>query len=717
MNLTEVLNSALPDIPALNRGEIRPRKHPKLVGREHIEDGEPIVSAVVSGKPSFYQFSPPEWRLIELCDGTRTCAQLAEAMQEQHGFAATPADVQAMVERLDSADFWYRTPLEENIVLKQRLAEERQQKTKKKSRYGDVSHLIITAWDPDRYLDRIYPRIKFVYSGWFTALSVVGFAFMLYVFVDRWGEIGQDTLQFYNFKEKGFWDIFEFWWLACFALFIHESAHAFTCKHFGGQVHGMGFNLLYLTPAFYTDATEVFVYGGKWERLVTIFWGAWSELLLCAVATFIWWGTTVGSSAHEIAYKLMLITGLAVLFFNWNPLIKLDGYFLLTEALGISMLKEDSTAYVSAWVKKYVWRLPVEVPYVPRRRRLGYAIYAITSGAYSYSLLFLVANFVGNVARNYSPEWGFLFGLAAGYRIFRSRIQKLVRFMHTVYLDKKERVLSWFSRSRASVAGVALAALLVLPLWRESVKGRFYLEPAHRAILRAKVPGIVAGVYTDEGQSVHAGDPLIVLRNPKLESSAAKASAEYQTSRAHLTQALLTYTDYGSAEQQRRQLEALNLARSTEVGELQIASPISGRVLSARVRDLMGSNVEEGKEVVEVADLSTMLARIYVPEPDVAKTPAGTPARLLVDPYFRPMNGVVESVAPISSEIAAGLIPPTNYKGIRPPTFYVCVIRVENVDGQLSDGLPGTAQIYGQRRSAARVMWEAVRDFLARKIW
>src|SRR5260370_42077361 len=148
----------------------------------------------------------------------------------------------------------------------------------------------------------------------------------------------------------------------------------------------------------------------------------------------------------------MLITGLAVLFLNWNPLIKLDGYFLLTEALGISMLKEDSTAYVAAWVKKYVWRLPMEVPYVPKRRRVGHAIYAIASGAYSYSLLFLVANFVGNVARNYSPEWGFLFGLAAGYRIFRSRIQKLVRFMHTVYLDTNKRLLSWFTRSPASTA-------------------------------------------------------------------------------------------------------------------------------------------------------------------------------------------------------------------------------------------------------------------------
>jgi putative peptide zinc metalloprotease protein len=371
MNLTEVLNSALPEIPALNRGEIRPRMHPKLVGREHIEDGKPVVSAIISGKSWFYQFSPLEWKLIDLCDGTRACAELAVALREQHGVEASAEDVRAMVERLDSMDFWYRTPLEENIVLKQRVAEERQEKTKKKSRYGDVSHLIITAWDPDRYLDKIYPKVKFIYSRWFAVLSVAAFAFMIYVFVDRWGEIGGDTLLFYNFKQKGFWDIVEFWWLCCFALFIHESAHGLTCKHYGGHVHRMGFNLLYLTPAFYTDATEIFVYGGKWERLITIFWGAWSELLLCAAATPLWWGTVAGSFAHELAYKLMLITGLGVVFFNWNPLIKLDGYFLLTETLGISMLKEDSTAYVAAWVKKYVWRLPVEVPYVPTRRRLG----------------------------------------------------------------------------------------------------------------------------------------------------------------------------------------------------------------------------------------------------------------------------------------------------------------------------------------------------------
>jgi putative peptide zinc metalloprotease protein len=716
MNLTEVLNSALPEIPALNR-ELRPRKHPRLVGREHLEDGEPTVSAVVSGKPWFYQFSPSEWKLIELCDGTRTCAELVEALREQHGVQTSSEDVQALYERLDAMNFWYRTPLEENIALKQRLAEERQQKTKTKSRYGDVSHLIITAWDPDRYLDIIYPKIKFIYSRWFAAVSVAAFAFMIYIFVDRWGEIGADTLQFYNFKQKGFWDVVEFWWLSCFALFIHESAHGLTCKHYGGQVHRMGFNLLYLTPAFYTDATEIFVYGGKWERLVTVFWGAWSELLLCAIAAPIWWGTVAGSFAHELAYKLVLITGLGVVFFNWNPLIKLDGYFLLTEGLSISMLKEDSTAYVAAWVKKYLWRLPVEVPYVPRRRRLGYAIYAITSGAYSYSLLLVVAGFVGNIARNFSPEWGFLFGLAAAYRIFRSRIHSLGRFMHTLYLDKKERVSSWFTRTRALLVAAAVLAILIVPLWRETLRSRFYLEPASRVILRAKVTGIVTAVYVEEGQAVQTGAPLVTLRNPKVESNAAQAAAEYRVSGARWTQALLHYAGYGPAEQQRQRAQALDLERRTELGQMQITSLISGRVLTPRIRDLIGSKIAEGKEIAEVADLSTMLARIYVPESEVGKTRVGDSARLLLDSSFRPVNGVIESVSPVPSEIAEGLIPASNYKGLAQPHYYVCVIRVANSQGVLYDGLPGTAKIYGQRRSLALILWEDVRDFVARKLW
>jgi len=289
--------------------------------------------------------------------------------------------------------------------------------------------------------------------------------------------------------------------------------------------------------------------------------------------------------------------------------------------------------------------------------------------------------------------------------------------MHTVYLDKKERVLAWFNPVRTAAAVVILLVLVLLPIWSESVKGRFYLEPASRAVIRATVPGIVTAVYAGETESIQAGAPLISLRNPNLASNASRASADYRMAGARSAQALLSYANFGPAEQQREQYRAISRAREDQVQQLQIATPITGQVMTPRLHDLVGSYVEAGREVAEVADLSTVLARIYIPESEVGKLRVGAPAGLLFDSSFHPVRGVLESVAPTSSEIAAGLIPPTNYKGISPPNFYVCVIRVENTKDQVYEGLPGMAQIYGKRRSLAKLAWEDVRDFFSRKLW
>jgi putative peptide zinc metalloprotease protein len=221
---------------------------------------------------------------------------------------------------------------------------------------------------------------------------------------------------------------------------VHEGAHAHACKHYGGRVPAMGFALIYLTPAFYTDTTEGSVKGTRSQRLIIALSGVWSELVLCAIATPIWWGTPPDTLVHDGAYFIMMFTGIMSVIVNWNPLMKLDGYVMLCEIVGISELKESSTAFVSAWVKKYIWRLPVEVPYVPKRRRLGYAAYALLSGAYCYALLYFVARFAGNIVRNFSPEWGFIPELAVAFLIFRSRIRLLVNFMKFVYLDKKDRI-------------------------------------------------------------------------------------------------------------------------------------------------------------------------------------------------------------------------------------------------------------------------------------
>lgn len=717
MNLTETLNVALPDIPiqSLRKGFFR--IHPALVGKEHDENGERLVTAIISKRPELFSFTPEQWAIVNLFDGKRSYEEIAELYFKQSGKLFPPEEIQAYAEELDSADFWYKTPLEKNIALRQKLAEGRGMHAKKKSRFGDVSHIEFNAWDPDEYLEKVNRALWWVYTPWFTALTVAMYFVMGYIFVIKWDEIGVDTLQFYNMTAKSGWEIAEFWLLACGMLFIHETAHGISCKHYGGHVHRMGFHLVYLTPAFFTDVTEAWVYADKWQRVVTIVSGAWSEMIICAIATPVWYVTPYGSWLHDFSYKIVLITGLGVLFFNWNPLIKLDGYYLLTEIIGIPGLKEDSTLYTASLVKKHIWRLPIDVPYVPKRRRLGYVAYALISGAYSYMILYFVARFAGNLTRGISGEWAFVPATLAGLLIFRSRIKTLVAFMKTVYLDKKERVTAWFTPRRRMAAAVAGLILVFAPLWHDSVEGRFALEPSERSVLRAVVPGLVEQVNVSEGQRVAAGDILLRMRNHEVESAAGESGAQLVVANARLAEAQLRSADFFAEQYERNQARTEASSARDRMDRLVVRSPRAGIVASARPRDLANRYVKAGTQLLEVADTSAFKARIYVAEFDLRKVKVGESASLLPEGRLWPLSGTVESILPASEEIEAGLTHKPEYKGARPPKYYVVTIAVPNPDGSLLIGLPGTAKVYHGWRSLIGMVWEPIWDGVSRKIW
>lgn len=717
MNLTEALNVALPEMPAQGARVRRPQLHPKLVGREQLEDGKTVVYCVISGKSALFRFPPFQWQMLQLFNGERTYEEISDLYFEQTGTRYELKEIQEMVDDLDAADFWYKTPLEQNVTLKQKLNDQRHRLNQKKSKYGDVSRLEFSAWDPDLYLERLHHTLSFLYTRWFTVLTLIAFALMGCIFVSHWSEIGRDTLQFYTFTEKNFSDIVEFWLLAAFVLFFHETGHGLTCKHYGGHVHRMGFTLIYFTPAFFTDVTEAWVYGNKWQRLAVVISGAWAEMLICAVATFIWWGTPYGTAVHDIAYMMILITGLGVIFFNYNPLIKLDGYYMLTELLEIRELKEDSTLYVLALVKKYLWRLPVAVPYVPKRRRLGFIAYAVISGVYSYALLALFARFIGNLFYHISPTWAFVPACLVALRLFKSRILTLGRFMKNLFLDKKERVRGWFTLPRRVAAGGLLALFLVVPWKHASVSGRFVLEPVSEAVLRAPVSGTIISVVPDEGELVQGGERLISMRSLQLESDLNRTNADLQTASAQAIQAQLRYVDLAPAENQRRQLEQRRDLLQDEYSRLTIRSPLTGEMLTPRLADRIGSFVTAGTELAEVGDPTKLTARVYVLEQDVNKVKAGEAARLHFAGSFASQSGTVSDVAPADATVPPGVISQSAYQGVRPPPFYVASVFLDNWQRDLLIGSSGTAVIFLERQSLAQMAWRSISEFARRKIW
>ncbi len=723
MNLAEALNSALPELPVHQaRAKRLPKLDPKLIAKQQIEGGEAVVVANIRGTTDLYRFSPVQWELIQLFDGVRDYVQVADEFKHRTGIEYSPEDIREFAGNMGD-NFWYKTPQERNIALSQKLAEHRHQHIKKASKFGDVSRIQISHWDPDEYFNKIYVWLKFVYSRWFTLLTLALFGFMIWVFFDRWSEIGSDTLKYYTFTEKSLADFAEFWLLFFVLAFIHETAHGLTCKHYGGEVHQMGFHLIFLTPAFFVDVTEAWVYAGRSQRLVTIISGVWSELIVCAVGTVVWWGTAPGTFVHELSYKLMLITGVAVVLVNMNPLIKLDGYYIFSELTGIADIKEKSTAYVMGTIKKNLFRLPVEVDFVPRRRRFLYIPYCILSGAYSYMLLLLAVNFVFHLLQKFSPDWAFVPALWLGYKVFKSRIRTLVNFMKLVYLDKKERFQKWITPRNLAIGGAAVLLFLLLPWRHVALEGRFILGPANRAVVRARVPGTVIAIYVSEGQRVSSGQQLGKLRNLALESQAAEANANAGVATARATKAQLTYVSFGASELDRQQAQQRASLLQDEVQALDLRAPIAGVVTTPKPGNTLGSYMEQGADVIEVADNSAMLARIYVPEFDIGEvqeafqSKSGAPAVMHFDGLFSSKPATVTAIAPAATSMAPGLAHVQDYKGIPTPHFYEVMVKADNGAGDLREGMTGTAKIFIGHRPLIVSAYQMTRDFIRRKLW
>jgi len=236
-------------------------------------------------------------------------------------------------------------------------------------------------------------------------------------------------------------------------------------------------------------------------------------------------------------------------------------------------------------------------------------------------------------------------------------------------------------------------------------------------VLRTAVPGTVVAVYADEGQPVLAGAPVVELRNLPLQSKLAESKAELALAAGRATSAALRNADFAAAAQERDRLTQQTLQLESEAAHLSLDSPITGVVVTPRVRDHLGAYAPAGTELAEVADLRTLRARIYISEHEIYKFRAGSAARLQVDGISSKRDTRVVSIATLNSQLAQGLEDVGQYQGTRPPNFYVVNLLVPNDDGLLRPGMAGTARLYGRRRSLAGLIAQDVANFFGRKVW
>lgn len=697
MNLSEALDAALPEIPKTRFARTAPpRLDPDLIIREDVLDGETVFGVLQRGKANYFRLQASQWNLALLFDGVRSYEEIATLYTSETGTLATPEDVRFFAENMEENDFWYKSPQEKNLALSEKLMAQRGRRANRKSKVN-FAHIAFSAWDPDQYLTWLDKRAGgFIYSNWSLIVVVLLFLFEATVFVAKWHLLGPDIKLYYNFSRKSFLDVVEFWVLLLALGFIHETAHGLTCKHYGGEVHSMGLMFLYLTPAFYVDVTETWISGTKMQRLATIIAGIWIEMVVCGLAMIVWTNTQPGPWIHDFTYKIILITGVAVIVMNLNPLIKLDGYYFFTESIGIPDLKERSTAFVSGWFQNRVLRLPIEVPVVPRRRILLFVVYALISGAYSYLLLFVVVRLAYNIASHWLAEFALIPAGALAFAVFRSRMRPLRDVATRAWRQNFASGVRW---SPARIVAVVVAlAILFLPLWRDREDAMFMVGPSQSVTLHAGISGRVSEVFVKEGDTVVAGQPLLAMSSPAAASMRSAADTQADSARFETFSAELSGKSVGSgAARQNAAARSSGLALEAQKS-LVLTASTSGIVMTRNPGALLDQNVGYGESLLRVAGDGPRTLRIFVPVSALDNIPAG--AEVAVIPPGR-FSAIRMTLGPLDGEavnLPEGLVMKQDYKGIELPTFYSSRM-VLPASEQLPLGTAGRAKIFGLRRS------------------
>lgn len=716
MNLSEALDAALPEIPRARLTRVRPPcLDPDLIVREDTLDGEPIVGAFQRSQGNYFRFPPLQWELAKLFDGVRSYEEIAALFTENTGAALSAEDARLFAQNMDEADFWYRSPQERNIALNQKLTAQRDRRAKRKSKIN-FAHISFTAWDPDRYLAWLDNKIgSFVYSRWCFYSVIALFFFEALVFIAKWQVIGPDIPLFYNFTRKSLLDLAQFWLLFLFLGFFHETAHGLTCKHYGGEVHKMGLMLIYLTPAFFVDVTETWVSATKLQRLATIIAGIWIEMIFCGIAMIIWTNTQPGQWWHDFSYEIILITGLAVIVVNLNPLIKLDGYYFFTELIGIPDLKERSTAFLSGSFQRRVLGLPVEVPAVARKRIPLFVLYAILSGAYSYLLLITVIRFTYNIGFNWFAEFAVIPAGGLAFAVFRSRLVSL----RQVSLRSWRQVFPAGEppRPRPVAILLLLVALLFVPLFRDQENAYFVVEPQQTATLHSSNAGLVTDVLVREGEHVHVGQPLVELRSPAVQSLSAGAAAAVDQARYRAVSAAMAQGTTGSAAADRDAARRTSSLAQQADRSLVLRAPADGIVLTSDPAALLNQNVGPGQGLLALADAtSPPVARLFVPAAALDRIPSNAAVTLLLPGQFHVLHLTLAHLDSDAVPLPKGLIARQDYKGIVLPTFYSARLPLP-ASAHLPLGTSGEAKVFGPRRSLMQRIVTVILNLVRAHVW
>lgn len=582
----------------------RLRKHAQIY--RHYYSGELwyVLQDHTTGR--FYRFTPILFHVIGLMDGKLTVQELWEKAMEIFGDdAPTQGDMIRMLSQLHSANVLQCDVPPDTEELFQRHTKIETSRLKQSLRSPLALRLPLI--DPDEFLTRSINLIRPFFSifGLILWLIIVGTAVVLSCLY--WKELTKNVTD----RILSSQNLLLMWFIYPFVKAIHEFGHAYAVKRWGGEVHEMGIMFLVLMPIPYVDASSSLAVPEKNRRILVGLAGMMAELFIASLALFLWINVEHGI-LRSIAYNVIIIASVSTVIFNINPLLRYDGYYVLSDILEIPNLAQRSINYLGYLFKHYLFGLKkIEPPYIARGERFWIFIYSIASFIYRAFIYIAIIIFI-------SGKFfiiGILLGIWAAFSIVIIPVIKRIHFILFSPVLREKRLRACMLSGL--ILFIFLSILFFLPFpSRTRTEGVIWVP--EESIVRAGASCFVNNIISPSYTQVKKGDAILECEDPLLIASVNVLRAQIKALQAKYDAEILTDRVQANITKEEIGHLSAELNRSEEkLRELTIYSPSSGTLIIPEDKDLPGRYLKQGDLIGYVLNEDKPTVRVVVPQSDV----------------------------------------------------------------------------------------------------
>ena len=716
-----------------------------------------VVKDPVSLK--YYRFNKQEYYVFQRLTGGSTLEEIRKEFEKQ--FAPdrlTLEDLEGFARQLVTAGLvQHESPNAARELFDKRR---KQRRTKRLATFTNILYIKLPVFDPDRLLGKMIGPLRWIFTHTFLWLSVILMAwaglFVLFHYKTFYEKLPAYQ-EFFAFRTM------LYMWLALGVVkVIHEFGHGLSCKAFGGESHEMGFLFMCFSPALYCNVTDSWTVADKWKRITISFAGIWVELIIAALATFVWWYSPAWPFVNNVSMCLMVLCSVSTFVFNANPLMRFDGYYIMADWLEVPNLRERSNRFLSNLMQEKALGIEVQPEaYMAPRRKFLFVAYAIGSFVYRWVVTVSILFFLAKWLKPYKLETlSMLLAIGAlasmvfwpGYRMVKGVRQR--------------GRLPDMKRKRVAVSGVILAAILAaffffpLPVSRVREVGMVQVSEGYRESVHVAETGILTQVLVHDGQPVERGMDLARFINPQFEferqqyeqqrDAAGKLVASIQARRAAASgdpaalsklevQLGEAKKDFNHNQSQLRRVQ--DLIADTQV----LKAPRAGMVMGApKPDDLLRTwDKSEGTPVCTIGDTTKLryvigvgavdyremklnLERARIENPDDPHLEASILPSRRSDHQFKgritKLPETDEKNIPLQLTHRGGgtiATKPGGDPNVHQPIIqiYLVAVEVEDPDETLAPGTLASVKVHLKWRSAAWWAWRSVAGALDIGLW